>query len=118
MADRYDVSAEQSVERANQRVRTSTEDAFADTVRGYTTVTPVSSNINLQNTNAKYALLPVWVLNTRWNGENYTFSMNGQTGKLAGDLPMDKGLFWKWFLGIAGIISAAAFAVSYLVWLW
>ena len=117
LADRYDVSADDSKDRANQRVRSSTEAAFMDTVHGYTTVTPVSSNINLQNTSAKYALLPVWVLNTRWNGENYTFAMNGQTGKLAGNLPMDKGLFWKWFLGLTAAIGAVAFAATYLLWM-
>ena len=117
LADKYDVNADTSIERANQRIRASTDDAFAKTVQGYSTVTPVSTNINLQNTTAKYALLPVWVLNTRWNGKNYVFAMNGQTGKLAGDLPMDKGLFWKWFLGLAGIIGLATFVGSYLIWL-
>ena len=117
LADRYDVSASDSVQRANARIRKSTEEAFSDTVHGYNSVIPVSTNINLHDTVAKYALLPVWILNTQWNGENYIFAMNGQTGKLAGDLPMDKGLFWKWFLGLAGIISAAVFAASYLLWL-
>lgn len=117
LADKYDVSSEQSVTRANERIKRSTEDAFASTVRGYTTVVPISSNIRLNNGRAKYALFPVWILNTDWNGQKFTFAMNGQTGKLAGDLPMDKGLFWKWLLGVTGAVSAAVFALMYLVWL-
>jgi len=117
LADKYDVDSEASVLRANERIKRSTEEAFRNTVHGYTTVTPVSTNISLQNGTAKYALYPVWILNTQWNGQTYTFAMNGQTGKFVGDLPMDKGLFWKWFLSIAGIVSAAAFALSYLIWL-
>ena len=78
---------------------------------------PESSSVHLKNGVAKYALYPVWLLNTSWNGEKYTFAMNGQTGKLVGDLPMDKGAYKKWLFGIAGAVSAAAFALSYLLWL-
>lgn len=116
-ADKYDVDAEQSTDRANLRVRTSTEDTFSSTVRGYASVIPEFSSIRLQNGRAKYALYPVWLLNTSWKGQRYTFAMNGQTGKFAGDLPMDKGLFWKWFSGVAGGVSLTALAISYLVWL-
>ena len=117
LADKYDVDADTNIARANERIKRTTEDAFRDTVHGYTTVTPVSTNISLQQSKAKYALCPVWILNSQWKGKKYTFAMNGQTGKLVGDLPMDKGLFWKWFFGIFGIVSAAVFALSYLIWL-
>ncbi len=117
LADKYDVTAEQSVERANQRVRNTTEDAFAATVKGFDTVTPVSSSIQLQNGKAKYALYPVWLLNTNWNGKKFTFAMNGQTGKLVGDLPLDKAAYWRWLLGLSGVFTAIAFGLSYLWWL-
>ena len=117
LADKYDVDAEQSIEHANDRIKQSTADAFADTVEGYTTVTPESTSIRLQNGKAKYALLPVWILNTTWNGQKYTFAMNGQTGKLIGDLPLDKGAYRKWLFGLTGIVGAAVFALSYLMWL-
>ena len=117
LADKYDVDADARVDRANQRIKRSTEEAFAATVQGYTTVVPVSSNIRLNHGKAKYALFPVWILNTQWNGKNFTFAINGQTGKLAGDLPMDKGAFWRWLLGVSGAVSAAVFAVSFLSWL-
>ena len=117
LADKYDVDAQGSIERANQRIRNSTESAFASTVVGYHTVVPVGSNINLRNGRARYALYPVWILNTQWNGKLFTFGVNGQTGKIAGDLPMDKGAFWTWLLGVAGGVAAAAFALSYLFWL-
>ena len=116
-ADKYDVDSDSSVARANDRIRKSTEAAFASTVVGYTTVTPVHTNIGLTNGSSKYALYPVWILNTQWNGQRYTFAVNGQTGKTAGDLPMDKSLFWKWLLGVAGAVSALIFGISYLAWL-
>ena len=117
VADKYDVDAETSIERANERIKKSTEDAFASTVDGYTTVTPVMSSINLENGTSKYALFPVWLLNTDWNGQKYTFAMNGQTGKLVGDLPLDKGAYKRWLFGLTGVISAVCLGISYLLWL-
>ena len=117
LADKYDVDAEASIERANQRIKQSTEDAFRSTVTGYTSVTTVDSNVSLENSRARYALYPVWILNTQWNGRKFTFAINGQTGKIAGDLPMDKGLFWKYLLGVSGAVAALAFAISYCMWL-
>ncbi len=116
-ADKYDVNSEQSIVRANDRIKRSTEQAFASTVHGYSTVRPEYSDISLKNGVAKYALYPVWLLTTSWNGGKYTFAMNGQTGKLVGDLPLDKKAYWKWFCGLTGIITAAAFALGYLIYL-
>ena len=117
LADKYDVDSEQSIERANERIKKSTENAFASTVQGYSTVIPESTSIRLQNGKEKYALYPVWLLNTTWNGQRYTFAMNGQTGKFVGDLPLDKGAYKKWLFGLTSLIGAAVFAVSYLLWL-
>lgn len=114
LADKYDVDAKQSVERANDRVRKSTEAVFRDTVEGYTTVTPESTNIKLKNGKAKYALYPVWLLNSTYKDKTYTFAMNGQTGKFVGDLPTDWGAFWRWFFAIGGIASAVSFLAIWL----
>ena len=116
-ADKYDVDAQQSIERANARIKQSTEQNFASTVSGYTSVVPESSSVRFFNGKAKYALYPVWLLNTSWEGKKYTFAMNGQTGKLVGDLPLDKSKYKKWFAGLAAGIGVATFAISYLLWL-
>lgn len=117
LADRYDVDSDQSIERANQRVKNSTESEFAKTVTGYSTVVPENTVINLSNGKAKYALYPVWMLNTSWNDKTFTFAMNGQTGKMVGDLPVDWASFWKWFGIITGIAGAVTFLILYLLWL-
>ena len=116
LADKYDVDAETSIERANERIKKSTEEAFADTVQGYTTVTAESTSINLRKGKVRYALLPVWLLNTTWKGEKYTFAMNGQTGKFVGDLPMDKGKYRRWQLGFTVLFAAVIFLAAYLLW--
>ena len=117
LADKYDVDANESIDRANTRIKRSVEESFLKTVKGFDTVVPENTFVNLSNGQAKYALYPVWLLNTSWQGKNYLFAMNGQTGKFVGDLPMDKGLFGKWFAGIAGIATAVTFLITYLTWL-
>ena len=115
-ADKYDVGADESIERANERVKKSAEEAFASTVEGYDTVTAESSSVQLHGGKAKYALYPVWILNTTWKGQKYTFAMNGQTGKFVGDLPVDKAAARRWKLILTAAFSAAVYAAAWLLW--
>jgi hypothetical protein len=106
LADKYDVESEACKPRANDRITASTEAAFADTTVGYTTVIPENTNIHLHGGRVRYGLLPVWLLTTRYRDKIYTFAMNGQTGKMVGDLPIDWKLFWVYLLSI-GLGSGA-----------
>lgn len=117
-ADRYDVTEEQSIDRANERIKNSTESAFRATVTGgYTSVLTESRQVNLHNSKAKYALYPVWLLNTTWQGKKYTFAMNGQTGKFVGDLPSSGGKMAAIAAGLSAAWGAAIFGGLYLLWL-
>ena len=79
----------------------------------YSMVIPQYSQVNIANGSYAYALYPVWILNTTWNGKKYTFAMNGQTGKFVGNLPLDKSAFWK----KVGILTPAQSAVVYgIIW--
>lgn len=117
LADRYDVDAGQCAERANERIRKSAEEAFRETVKGYSTVTKENGSIQLQNPKVYYALFPVWILNTTWQDQNYLFAMNGQTGKMVGDLPLDKAAYKKYLFSLTGLLGTALFAAFYLLWL-
>jgi len=59
--------------------------------------------------------MPVWLLSTKWNGQNFLFAMNGQTGKLIGDLPVDKGRYWGWFMKIALPVAAVLAVLLFVV---
>jgi len=117
LADKYDVTAEDSIDRANERIKRSTEKEFAETVTGYSSVIPENTSIQLKKGKVRYALLPVWMLNTTWKGQKYTFAMNGQTGRLVGDLPVDRGAARRMQFKWTALITAAAFALSWLIWL-
>ena len=109
LADRYDVPKEECIGRAKKRIRRSTEREFRNTVKGYHVIDQEKANMEIKD-QAKYALYPVWILNTTWKGKKYIFAMNGQTGKIVGDLPADNGAFWRfiamWGAGIGLVLYA------------
>ena len=90
LADKYDTDADAGIPRVNERIKQSAEDAFKETVKGYDRVDTENVGVNILNGTYKYALCPVWLLNTSWKGEKFTFAMNGQTGKFVGNIPTDK----------------------------
>ncbi len=104
-ADRYDVDSNSSRARAAERMKRACEETLRGTVRGYSSTTVESSGVRLHDSSVKYALYPVWILNTSWNGEKYTFAMNGQTGKFVGDLPIDNGAYLRWLFGLTAAIG-------------
>ena len=115
LADKYDVSSDESISRANERVKHSTEETFAGTVEGYTTVTTENSSVQFHGGKVRYALYPVWLLNTTWNGNKYTFAMNGQTGKFVGDLPVDKSAATRWTFLLTALFGVGAYAIAWLL---
>lgn len=115
LADRYDVTAEESIDSVEDRAKTSTARVFENTIKGYSVLNLKDSSIQLhRNSEAMYVLYPVWFLNTTWNKKRYTFAMNGQTGKFVGDLPLDKGAYWKYFI----LFSIIAAIVLYIIVWW
>ena len=115
LADKFDVSADKSRERADVRCLGSLKKALQGTVTGYATCFPRGEHADIQRGKVHYALLPVWLLNTKWQGKDFLFAMNGQTGKLVGDLPVDKGRFWGMFAAIAVPLSVLSSVIVLLM---
>ncbi|MGI6613483.1 MAG: hypothetical protein GX839_03990 [Fastidiosipila sp.] len=114
-ANKYDVAAESCFPRADERIQRSAKQAFRNTVRGYQTVNPKREEVSLTGSRVTYALLPVYLLSTSWENRNYLFAMNGQTGKLVGDLPLDKRAYRSWFFKIFSIAALILVAISQLL---
>ena len=113
LADQYDVSKEECAKRANARCTASVEDALRNTVMGYSSCVTVSKDVTVNPGRVRYALMPVWMLSTKWKDKNFLFAMNGQTGKLIGDLPIDKGKLALYCLG--SFVAAAAVSLLFLL---
>lgn len=114
-ANRYDVDSDTNRKRVSERIKSSVYQAFSSTTNGYMSVGARRGNIHLDKCKAKYAFFPVWILNTTWRGKKYVFAMNGQTGRFVGDLPIDKGLRWKWHAIYSLGFSAVSFVLLLLL---
>ena len=115
-AERFDKDSDEVRQRAETRMRTSAMsivNANAAAGESYSSLTLRDDDLHADNVNAKYYLLPVYTFGVSYGDRKYTFAMNGQTGKVVGEVPTDKG---KSLLNRWGVF-AAIFAVLMLV-LW
>ena len=110
LADRYDVSAEEASPRMENRCKDTLEDCLRRDI-DHSVVVKESFDARIDKKEAHYALLPVWMLTTKWRDKNYLFAMNGQTGKFVGELPTDNALFWR-NLGILTLILTVVLRFS------
>ena len=91
IANRYDEDCETCKARAERRMEESTISALRETVVDeYDDATVESKQLDYTWEDSDYALFPVWMLSTSWNGKSYLFAMNGQTGRMVGELPCSK----------------------------
>ncbi len=90
LADKYDVTAEESSARTDRRVENSAIEVLQSSVENFDAVQLEDAAVVKDVGKVSYAMVPVWILTTRYNDRPYTFMMNGQTGKVVGSLPYDK----------------------------
>ena len=116
LADKFDVTVEQCRQRADQRCEGTLLSALDSTVKRYDSFTLKGSNVKLKRGKVHYALLPVWMLHTKWQGKDFLFAMNGQTGKIVGNLPIN----WLKVIALFAVIGIPTWLVSFLLmtWLW
>lgn len=117
LADKYDVDSKSSIVRANERIKKSTYDEVEKTITGYNSFELQGGNVKFSDAKVEYALYPVWLLNTTWEGKKYTFAMNGQTGKFVGDLPLDKAAYRSWLFKLTAILTVVFFGISSIMYL-
>ena len=106
LAERFDVKEDDDRERARKRVEESVKSKMRDTVK-HDQCNSMTEDIRISFNDTKYALLPVWLLTTNWNGKTWTFAMNGQTGKFIGDLPVSGSKL--------SLVAIATFIISLII---
>ena len=100
-AEKYDVDEEEALKRAVDRtLPTCTEVIEAKVMHQRNTIQ--NNNINITKVNSEYIMLPVYMVNINYNGKKYTFAMNGQTGKIVGNIPVGvkESIIWSIILFI------------------
>lgn len=114
LADKYDVEAGAGEGRVKERAGQTLFDAIRCSVAGYTTAVPTAKQLQVRHGKAKYVLLPVWMLHTKYGDKTYVFAMNGQTGKMTGTFPICPKRSAMWFCGICAAVTAVISAVTML----
>ncbi len=104
MAEKYDVDKKDVFGRISERVNEYTSTLLRNTIQGYSSVSMRNSNIDIYKSKATYVLLPAWIFTYNYKGKTYVFAMNGQTGKIAGRLPISKARMAAWFGAISGVV--------------
>ena len=106
LADRYDYTGAEMRSRVESRVQKYTEEEARRTMTGYATVNITYRDVRPRNTRMMYVMFPVWTIRYTYIGKQYTFTMNGQTGKLIGTLPISWGKAAAWFAGMTAAFTA------------
>lgn len=103
VAERYQYSDMELLDRIKQRVQQYADNACRETIGGYGSVNVVNEQIQMDKTDSEYVLLPVWMLSYTYKGEQKMFAINGQTGKTVGKPPISPGKVAAWYAGVAAV---------------
>ena len=105
LADRFDRDPDESIPRAEELMEASTVERLQETTRDYSEVRAAKKSLYVSNPSVKYVLLPVYIINCKYGGRDYRYAINGQTGKMVGELPVSKQRKNAYFWGIFGAVT-------------
>ena len=94
VAERRDMQEEDFTEEVKSEIRGFAEDSLRNSITSYDSVRVENQDIRFRDETWEYALLPVWTLTYHDDARDkmYYFTINGENGKVCGELPVDK---WK-----------------------
>lgn len=101
LVDKYDIDGEEGLEKVVDRTNSTVVNLIDGTIN-HQRKKVIYNGIRITTKNIYYIMLPVWLLNIRYKNKNYTFAINGQTGKLVGNVPIDilRTILWSFFVFI------------------
>lgn len=110
-AKKKDIERETLSPEVRRRMEGYTAELFSNTARGYSAVLDQRVDLSISKSHWDYTLMPIWILTYKRRGKNYTYAMNGSTGKIYGELPIS-----PWKLGIVGsAVALLAGLLSFLI---
>ena len=116
VSERRDIDRQELEKSVRQEVTNYVQTMMEGEVRGYTSFYGGPCRISNVEEDWTYVLLPVWTVTYRGSdGKTYYYSMNGQTGKTFGELPVDKKKMFLTGLLIGIIIFVIFLMGGYLL---
>lgn len=77
--------------RVNKKVTKDIQKVLAGHLRNFKMVTPIEKKITVEHKGAEFVLLPVWRYLYTYQGKEYVYYINGQSGKVIGKAPFSVG---------------------------
>lgn len=96
LAEKYNVESDNAYKDAIPRMEQSTVDVLLNSINGYATKKVKTKKIDNKELSKEYVLLPVYMVNIKYQDKYYLFAMNGQTGEFVGNIPIDKKKVLLW----------------------
>lgn len=117
LAEKYDVLEQDAYESAEKRAIISSESVMLNSMVNYNTKQVTSKTISSNKASSEYVLLPIWMVNVKYKDAYHTFAMNGQTGEIVGDIPLNKTKVVLWSIGIFLIVFSLFILASFIIYL-
>ncbi|MBR3634948.1 MAG: hypothetical protein IKN47_02035 [Lachnospiraceae bacterium] len=111
LSEKYNMGEKELTPRAEQKVLKDSQDMLHASVSGYATLTEVTETITPTKKAVDYALLPVWEYIYGYQGKQYKYHVNGQTGKVLGETPVAKGKVIAYGCTVFGIMAVFGFLI-------
>ncbi len=117
MAENRDMERAAFEMEVSQEVRDFAVSGLKSQGNSYNRVQITNQRADISEGSWQYALLPVWTLTykDRKNGKIYYFAMNGQSGKVCGELPVDKVKLLVLFASIFLPLLTILLIVGYII---
>lgn len=103
-ADVYEQDSEALRPRAEEKADSFSEGYLAEENAGYTMIRPFVDKKENNVEDTFFAFLPVWKYIYRYNGKEYSFYINGQTGKVVGGPPVSLARVFGMSAGIFALV--------------
>lgn len=114
MAERYDLTHIKMSKRIVGRIKRFIREESKEIVLEYDRFTLSEDKSLVDKMDFYYCLAPIWFVNYNYNGTKYQFVMNGQTGRVAGDVPISIPKKAGFYAGIIAAMIALAAVVLVL----
>lgn len=116
MAEKRDVESDAITPQLRQQAKEDAEHLFREDVQGYTGFSVRQSDFSVMEEHWNYVLLPVWTLTYQGrDGKIYYFSMNGRTGQVSGELPVDGGRLALMAAIVFAIVGLIGLLIGWLI---
>lgn len=115
-SETFDLSKEEVESKVNNRITEYKRNLKNNIISSYDQISLSKDFESDVEKDWEYTLLPTWMMTYDYNNKKYIYAMNGQTGQIIGDLPIDTSKIIKDASIISIIVAILALLGGYFLW--